>query len=400
MNFDFFLKKNFLLKIFVNFELLILKKIIMKKLLFSFLFSVVFGLFSSQSIGLSGDFNSWGYEVLTTTDNITYTKTVTFSVSGSAKFRQNSTNWDTNWGANTFPSGTGTQNGANIPVPAGTYNVTFNRTTGAYNFVSTIVSDNISFYGGFNSNATPGESLSTPDGINYSKTDFYFNAANVKFYKSNAPIKTWGGTTFPSGTAVENGGNIPLTSGYYNITFNKNTLAYSFQEAPVTLIGNGISGGSWTKDVVLTSTDGGKTFTKSGLQLVAGGVKFRVNNAWVTSWGGKAFPSGTGALNSDDNIPTTPGTYDVTFNRLTGEYAFTVSTLATGETVKKSKSFVSEGKLYTNKQGNLSVQVVDFSGRVIKNISAKASTNGIELNLPKKGNYILKLNDEVIKFAY
>ena len=80
---------------------------------------------------------------------------------------------------------------------------------------------------------------------------------------------------------------------------------------------------------------------------------------------------------------------------------FTVSSsLATGETVKKSKSFVSEGKLYTNKQGNLSVQVVDYSGRVIKNISAKASTNGIELNLPKKGNYILKLNDEVIKFAY
>ena len=372
----------------------------MKKLLFSFLFSVVFGLFSSQSIGLVGDFNSWKNDVvLATTDNITYTKTVTFSVSGGAKFRQDGA-WTTSWGANAFPSGKGTQNGANIPVPAGTYNVTFNRTTGEYNFASTIVSDNISFYGGFNSNATPGESLSTPDGITYSKTDFYFNAANVKFYKSNAPIKTWGGTTFPSGTAVENGGDIPLTSGYYNITFNKNTLAYSFQVAPVTLIGNGISGGNWTTDVVLTSTDGGKTFTKSGLQLVAGGVKFRVNNAWVTSWGGTAFPSGTGALNSNDNIPTTPGTYDVTFNRLTGEYAFTVSTLATGETVKKSKSFVSEGKLYTNKQGNLSVQVVDYSGRVIKTISAKASTNGIELNLPKKGNYILKLNDEVIKFAY
>ena len=400
MNFDFFLKKNFLLKIFVNFELLILKKIIMKKLLFSFLFSVVFGLFSSQSIGLVGDFNSWKNDVvMATTDNITYTKTVTFSVSGGAKFRQDKA-WTTSWGANAFPSGKGTQSGANIPVPAGTYNVTFNRTTGEYNFASTIVSDNISFYGGFNSNATPGESLSTPDGITYSKTDFYFNAANVKFYKSNAPITTWGGTTFPSGTAVENGGDIPLTSGYYNITFNKNTLAYSFQVAPVTLIGNGISGGSWTTDVVLTSTDGGKTFTKSGLQLVAGEVKFRVNNDWATSWGG-TFPSGTGVLNSkDDNIPTTPGTYDVTFNRLTGEYAFTVSTLATGETVKKSKSFVSEGKLYTNKQGNLSVQVVDFSGRIIKTITTKASTNGIELNLPKKGNYILKLNDEVIKFAY
>ena len=373
----------------------------MKKLLFSFLFSVVFGLFSSQSIGLIGDFNSWsGDVVMATTDNVNYTLTHTFTANAGVKFRQNGS-WATNWGGTSFPSGTGVLNSPNnIPVTPGTYNITFNRTTGAYNFVSTIVSDNISFYGGFNSNATPGESLSTPDGITYSKTDFYFNAANVKFYKSNAPIKTWGGTTFPSGTAVENGGDIPLTSGYYNITFNKNTLAYSFQVAPVTLIGNGISGGSWTTDVALTSTDGGKTFTKSGLQLVAGEVKFRVNNAYATSWGGTAFPSGTGALNSNNNIPTTPGTYDVTFNRSTAEYTFTVSTLATGETVKKSKSFVSEGKLYTNKQGNLSVQVVDYSGRVIKTISAKASTNGIELNLPKKGNYILKLNDEVIKFAY
>lgn len=97
----------------------------MKKLLFSFLFSVVFGLFSSQSIGLIGEFNNWtGDEVLTTSDYITYTKTVTFSVSGSAKFRQNGA-WTTNWGANAFPSGKGTQDGANIPVPAGTYNVTF-----------------------------------------------------------------------------------------------------------------------------------------------------------------------------------------------------------------------------------------------------------------------------------
>jgi hypothetical protein len=48
----------------------------MKKLLFSFLFSVVFGLFSSQSIGLVGDFNSWSNDVvMATTDNVNYTKT-------------------------------------------------------------------------------------------------------------------------------------------------------------------------------------------------------------------------------------------------------------------------------------------------------------------------------------
>ena len=66
----------------------------------------------------------------------------------------------------------------------------------------------------------------------------------------------------------------------------------------------------------------------------------------------------------------------------------------------RTKSFVSEGKLYTAKQGNLSIQVVDFSGRIIKTMNVKSASNGVELNLQKKGNYILKVNDEVIKFAY
>lgn len=66
----------------------------------------------------------------------------------------------------------------------------------------------------------------------------------------------------------------------------------------------------------------------------------------------------------------------------------------------KTKSFVSDGKLYTTKQGNLAIQVVDFSGRIIKTMTVKSASNGVELNLPKKGNYILKVNGEVIKFAY
>ena len=43
---------------------------------------------------------------------------------------------------------------------------------------------------------------------------------------------------------------------------------------------------------------------------------------------------------------------------------------------------------------------MDFSGRVIKTFTANSSVNGIELNLPKKGNYILKIENEVVKFAY
>jgi hypothetical protein len=52
---------------------------------------------------------------------------------GEAKFRANN-NWTVNWGAASFPNGTGTQDGPNIPVTAGTYKVSIDITTGAYKF--------------------------------------------------------------------------------------------------------------------------------------------------------------------------------------------------------------------------------------------------------------------------
>ena len=54
-------------------------------------------------------------------------------VNGSAKFRVND-DWKYNWGSSAFPSGVGTPGGADIPVPGGSYNVTFNVNTGEYSF--------------------------------------------------------------------------------------------------------------------------------------------------------------------------------------------------------------------------------------------------------------------------
>ncbi|MEM9671514.1 MAG: alpha-amylase family glycosyl hydrolase [Bacteroidota bacterium] len=60
-----------------------------------------------------------------------------FSLSaGELKFRANN-NWDVNWGATAFPSGTGRQDGPNIPIPAGIYDIFFNDTNGEYRFEST-----------------------------------------------------------------------------------------------------------------------------------------------------------------------------------------------------------------------------------------------------------------------
>ena len=51
------------------------------------------------------------------------------------KFAANGS-WDINWGAGTFPLGVGVQNGPNIPVEAGTYDVIFNDILGEYYFIA------------------------------------------------------------------------------------------------------------------------------------------------------------------------------------------------------------------------------------------------------------------------
>jgi hypothetical protein len=54
-------------------------------------------------------------------------------IEGEAKFRANDS-WDWNWGGADFPGGVASQNGPNIPVPAGTYTIEFNMLTKEYSF--------------------------------------------------------------------------------------------------------------------------------------------------------------------------------------------------------------------------------------------------------------------------
>ncbi|MBP6584584.1 MAG: hypothetical protein KA215_02855, partial [Flavobacterium sp.] len=184
----------------------------MKKLLFTILMmlnvSFVFAQF--DNISIIGQFTDWSVDVpMNTSDGIIYTVTSqNFPVSGGAKFRKDN-DWAVNWGAATFPSGVGVQNGADIPVPMGTYDVVFNKETGDYIFTQVeSVFDNIGMIGGFNE-WTESVALTTFDGILYTKDDYQFIANEVKFRKDNSWEVNWGGTTFPSGEAVPGGSNIP-----------------------------------------------------------------------------------------------------------------------------------------------------------------------------------------------
>ena len=92
-----------------------------------------------ETITLPGSHNGWDAAagalkgITTVAENHDWTAEVTFAEDSEVKFAIG--NWDTNWGAATFPYGAGVGGGANIPAKAGTYTVYFNDITGQYMFI-------------------------------------------------------------------------------------------------------------------------------------------------------------------------------------------------------------------------------------------------------------------------
>jgi hypothetical protein len=68
---------------------------------------------------------------MTTTDGENYTLNNLVLTADSIKFRQDY-DWATSWGGTAFP--TGSPSGADLAATAGTWDVTFKRSTGAYSF--------------------------------------------------------------------------------------------------------------------------------------------------------------------------------------------------------------------------------------------------------------------------
>ncbi|NBU81553.1 MAG: T9SS C-terminal target domain-containing protein [Flavobacteriaceae bacterium] len=251
----------------------------------------------------------------------------TFAPDGGVKFRANNS-WDTNWGAVDFPSGTGTQGGPNIKCIAGTYDVTFNSITGVYNF----------------SGGTPlpvvklvGTAVTDPGGLvlTISGPDT-FSISNSTLVAGDAQFEVdgvlYGGTTFPTGSALSNTDLIPVPAAFFSsISINIATGEYIFiQIPPVSIVGDGVGG--WPPFVgndpnQLSSTDG-VNYKLDKLACTVGSAKFRQDNDWAINWGNAAFPTGTGTQGGADIAITTAGTYDVKFNRVSGEYSFSIPTIA------------------------------------------------------------------------
>ena len=365
----------------------------MKKLL---LFCAVFIAGTAMSfaqfanIGIIGSATPTGWDSdtdMVTTDGITYTINDFTLTSGAVKFRQDD-GWANNWGGTTFPGGTGVFNSAtDIPATAGLYDITFNLTTLEYNFEDVGDFDEVSIVG----NGLD-VMLETTNGINYSASNVAFTAGDFAFKVNDAAVG-WGSSAFPAGTAVE-GSSIPVPTNNYNITFNKATGAYTFSYVIISITGDAVGG--WGTDVNMTTTDG-MNYSVANQAFTAGEVKFRLNNAWGTTWGNASFPMGNATVVADGgNMAIPAGTYDVVFNRVTGAFAFTAPT--TGLTdIKAGRVTVypnPSSTAWTFNTGNdtiNSVQVIDVTGKVIYSAAPNATQANVSANGFASGIYFARL---------
>ncbi len=304
-------------------------------------------------IGLIGEMTGWADDIMMMrvpgdidlfVQIITVDTTMDSDGSGfvDVKFRANH-DWSTNWGNSDFPTGVAVQDGANIPVPYGTWAVSFNCATGEYAFTATC--PNVGLIGEFNGWAD--DYWMTRDHHNPNQWSVILtltadmdsdgnDTIELKFRGNSDWSINWGGDGFPTGVGVQDGPNIKvplddegLTTDYA-VTFNCETGEYNFVHTSgnISMIGAFVN---WNGDIPMNRDKDNPNLWKLTRSWYADSeVKFRENNDWTVNWGAGDWPSGVGEPNGA-NIPLVAGTYDVTFNYETKEYNFTPNTTACGE---------------------------------------------------------------------
>ena len=377
----------------------------MKKQLLLLITLMSFFIMPAQSIGIIGSATptGWGSDTdLATTDNITYTITMTF-VSGEAKFRQDDA-WTVNWGSLAFPTGTGTQDGQNIQVPAGTYTVTFNRITGDYNFSGMSTFANIGIWGpavdAINGFAGPDVDMMTTDGITYTLSGYNFTSGTAKFRKNDDGSLSYGSTGFPTGTAVLNGSTFYVPGGQYTVTYNIDSGFYSFDFPSVGYLGTVLNPTGFDGQDVDLITTNGVVYTGTGY-LEAGELKFRLDNMWTTNWGGSSVPApspmvGTGAQNGSNILVTPAGNYDITFNRETLEYSITTASMSVGDfNALNMKAYPNPSTNFWNFSagGDIieSILIVDMMGKIVMSATPKVNEVALDASGLHNGVYFAKV---------
>jgi len=269
----------------------------------------------------------------------------------SVKFRADQ-QWNTNWGSSAWPTGTGTQNGNNIPVggTSGYYQITLNSGTGAYSFTPVTVGSYTSISvigdaaGGWGVDSLLTQSATDPN-VWSGNVTLSAGGHQFKFRANQAWTVSWGSATLSptgySGWATSNNGaniTVPVAGKYFcyiNVATGEfffgnldNNPGASAPYGQIGLVGDVV--GSWSNDKFMVQNPQNpfewslKICDNTGapVQLPAAAGKIRANAAWTTSWGGSTFPNGVGTTKNDPNISVLAGTPQIIFNSATGEYSF------------------------------------------------------------------------------
>ncbi len=314
------------------------------------------------------------------------------------------------WGGTDFPEGVASTNDT-IPVTGGTWVINFNTQTRAYSFAPIEIFNTVGIIG----DATPGgwENDTDMEFIPNSDSSLWqlrieLTDGELKFRADNDWAVNWGAGDFPTGTAVRDGANIPVTAGEYLITFNSFTGFYNFVLIVVPdrvgLVGAGTPTGSWDVDFFLTqSEDDENIWTYQSIDL-NGEVKFRADSAWAVNWGSADFPVGVGTQDGP-NIPAAPGTYGVTFNSNTGEFTFgDPLTISTQDILDPSsiKAYPNPADNVVNLDlsdarltGEVVLNVYDMHGKLVMTDKQIVSEH-MKLNVAalQNGNYSLMISND------
>lgn len=292
-----------------------------------------------NSVGIIGDASPGGWSTDTDlyrpdTSKPSEWEVIVYLIGGKeVLFRENDL-WDVKWGV-------GGKGGNNIPIAnSGYYRAKLNVATGVYSFTALTVPsipNGLSLTG----DAIGGWGNDTNLTRDSSNPNIYTGTVNVtvgslKFRHTGDWGINWGGpagdndpSNYPSAWGKNNGGNIKInTAGSYFVWINVATGEYAFGPAnrgvpyaDIGIIGDSTPGG-WGTDTDLIKNPANPYKWSKKLTLVAGLAKFRANNDWGVNWGSKAFPAGVGTSGGDNIENITAGTYQITFNSLTGEYTF------------------------------------------------------------------------------
>jgi len=281
------------------------------------------GAFEISNWGIVGSgYNNWGayadgFFYTTDTPDVFVAYTTLFD--GEIKFRENN-DWAVNYG-DTDADGTIDLDGDNIVVTAGNYKITLDMANGTYtieDFSWGIVGSAFNDWGGDGPDAK----------FYYDYTTDTFKLG-VKLLDGEMKIRfnnDWGtnfGDTGADGTLDQDGDNIVVTAGFYAVTIDMNTMAYTIESADIWgIVGSGYNDWGATPDFTFTQVNP-DVWIAEIVTLLDGEIKFRTNEDWGNNLGDTGAD---GTLDPDgDNIISVAGNARIWLDFSSGTGMYTIN---------------------------------------------------------------------------